>query len=390
MYNDCPLVSVLIPVYNASQYLRECLDSIINQTYKNIEIICVDDGSQDTSALILEEYAKLDERIRISKKKNEGVVSARKRGINEATGSFILYVDADDWIDSNMIEEMVTVAISNDAEIVTSGCIHEYENHKTINTEKMKPGKYTGEALRKLFLSSMVSTDVFFSQNVRVTLWGKLYKKDFLKPLQLQIDNSIITGEDVAVVYPSYLKAKCIYVTGKNYYHYRINAQSMTSRTSDGDKKSLMILKEFLRKEFARIEDIPNLKEQCELILSFEELLVSPEKIITLKDDELYPFSSLYASDRIVLYGAGRFGKKVKGVLKDRGVNVIALIDKKLSEGVLPLSKIQSLDYDKVVVSVLNSDMISEMITALEDEGIKKNRISVIDVKKLKTGYLDK
>ena len=72
------------------------------------------------------------------------------------------------------------------------------------------------------------------------------------------------------------------------------------------------------------------------------------------------------------------------------GVNVIALIDKKMSEGVLPLSKIQSLDYDKVVVSVLNSDMISEMITALEDEGIKKNKISVIDVKKLKTGYLDK
>ncbi len=388
MDKEHPLVSVIIPIYNASQYLGKCLDSILHQSYRNTEILCVDDGSQDTSVLILQKYASLDNRIRIIEKENGGVVSARKKGIMEASGDYVFYVDADDWIDPNMLAEMVNAALENEAEIVTSGCVHEYDNHTTINSERFDPGRYSGESLRNNFLSNMVSTDVFFSQNVRVSLWGKLYRKGFLEPFQLQIDNSLRTGEDVAVVYPCYLNAKCVYVMGKNYYHYRINAHSMTSRGSgNADIHSLEILREFLEKEFSCRSDIQSIREQYEIIIAFEQLQVLPEEIVKLKDDELFPFSSVCSTDRLVLYGAGRFGKKLKRVIEDLGMSVVGLIDRNVSEGVLPLKKIKELNFDKIIISVLNFDMISDIKRSLCDEGIDEKQISTIDVKKIIEKY---
>ena len=95
-------ISVIVPVYNAEQYIRKCLDSIITQTYQNLEIICINDGSQDNTAEILNEYAKADSRIVVIHRQNKGLVSARKEAIKIASGEYVCYVDADDWIDSEM------------------------------------------------------------------------------------------------------------------------------------------------------------------------------------------------------------------------------------------------------------------------------------------------
>lgn len=110
--------SIIIPVYNVEQYLSACLDSVISQTYENIEIVCVNDGSADDSLQVLEKYAQKDKRIKIINQKNQGVSVARNVGLDNATGDYIYFLDSDDYIDKNFIETSVDVAIKNDSDIV--------------------------------------------------------------------------------------------------------------------------------------------------------------------------------------------------------------------------------------------------------------------------------
>ena len=116
-----PKISVIIPVYKVEQYLPECLDSIINQTYKNLEIICIDDGSPDNSGKILDEYASKDNRIRVIHKENGGISSARNAGLDIATGDWISFVDSDDWLDINTYEKLLSSADEANTDIVMFG-----------------------------------------------------------------------------------------------------------------------------------------------------------------------------------------------------------------------------------------------------------------------------
>ena len=116
-----PMISILVPVYNVSKYLRQCLDSLVNQTIKDIEIICVDDGSTDSSHEILEEYAAADSRIVIVTKANGGLPSARNAGLDVAKGKYVGFVDGDDYVDTDMYRKMYNAAVANDADIVVCG-----------------------------------------------------------------------------------------------------------------------------------------------------------------------------------------------------------------------------------------------------------------------------
>ena len=115
-----PLISIILPVYNTAPYLRRCINSIINQTYKNLEVICIDDGSTDGSELILDEYAVCDTRIKVIHKQNGGESSARNIGLKMMTGQYIGFVDCDDWVEANMYERLLSVAIQKDVDMVAS------------------------------------------------------------------------------------------------------------------------------------------------------------------------------------------------------------------------------------------------------------------------------
>ena len=112
------MISIIVPVYNSEKYIDRCLDSILNQTYKDLEIVLVNDGSNDQSLKILENYALRDTRIKVVNQENKGVAAARNTGLDNATGDYILYVDSDDWIENNMVERMVE--LSANADIVFS------------------------------------------------------------------------------------------------------------------------------------------------------------------------------------------------------------------------------------------------------------------------------
>ena len=131
-----PVVSVVIPVYKADKYLRRCLDSLIAQTFTDWQAICIDDGSPDRSPAILDEYAARDSRFKVIHKANAGVSAARNDGIENADGEFILFLDADDWIDGEYYQAMVTVARDSGADMVVSGFVSDNKYTKPIRYKK--------------------------------------------------------------------------------------------------------------------------------------------------------------------------------------------------------------------------------------------------------------
>ena len=151
------LVSIIVPVYNAEKYIKKCIESIINQTYKKIEVVIVDDGSKDNSVGILKKY-EYDDRIKLILTKNHGVSTARNVAIEKCNGNFIMFADADDWLEPNAVEVLLNVAISTSAEIVQAG-YYRNENEKIKLSERQINGNNIQELREKiLFINSMEDT----------------------------------------------------------------------------------------------------------------------------------------------------------------------------------------------------------------------------------------
>ena len=149
------LVTIVVPVYNVEKYLRKCLNSIVNQTYENIEIICVDDGSPDNSINILNEFAQSDKRVKIIRQENQGLSGARNTGINNAIGKYIMFIDSDDWIELNMVELMVNKIENENLDLVVCGNTNYYVN------------KIKKQELTKLSSEIIYSGIDYFRQNYK-------------------------------------------------------------------------------------------------------------------------------------------------------------------------------------------------------------------------------
>ena len=223
------LISVVIPVYNVEKYLSKCLESIINQTYKNIEIICVNDGSEDNCSKILSEYKKRDNRIKIINKENGGLSSARNAGIDISTGKYITFIDSDDYIDEDCIEFLYKEIIENNADL--SVCSHKvlYENGGVI--DKATHNKY-------IYNSEQALKKMLYDQDYDISAWAKLYNKKLFK--NVRYPNGRIF-EDSATTYKLMDNARIIAVNSESKYNYIIRKNSIT--TNDFSLKRLDLIK---------------------------------------------------------------------------------------------------------------------------------------------------
>ena len=203
---DSPLISVIIPVYNGEKYLRPCIDSIIAQTYKNWELLLIDDGSTDSSADICDEYAD-GERIKVQHISNGGQAQARNKGVAMAKGKYISFVDCDDWLEPTMYETMVGVLQSNHAEIAICGYVEEYASHqKKINADGALT-VYERDEVLKLVLSGKIGS----------YLWSMLYDKDVVKEPMPNLN----PYEDHATLFKWVSHTHRIAVLHQVLYHYR-------------------------------------------------------------------------------------------------------------------------------------------------------------------------
>lgn len=205
-------VSIIVPIYNVESYIGKCLLSIINQDYKNLEIICINDGSTDNSEDVVLKYQKKDKRLIYIKKENGGLSSARNKGIEIATGEFICFIDSDDWIELNFVSKMVANLKKNDADITVCNIKFVYSNGDEKNTPfKIKNNMElnTKEALIELFKGNML-------QNHAV---NKLYKLSLFKENKISFPNGKIY-EDVFTTYKLFAASKKIYVFNDYLYYY--------------------------------------------------------------------------------------------------------------------------------------------------------------------------
>ena len=203
-----PDISIIIPVYNVGQYLDKCIKSVINQTYKDIEIICVDDGSTDASSEICDKYGKIDSRIKVIHKTNGGLVSARQAGLKVSRGKYVGFVDGDDWIDKEMYECMFQIIEKYKVDMVETGVVDSYgESLEKERKYKLDGGIYEGEKFKNVILNNLLYDGKFYSYGVNtIYLWNKLFKKNFIYECYMKLDYKQSMFEDYASVYPYLIK----------------------------------------------------------------------------------------------------------------------------------------------------------------------------------------
>lgn len=199
-----PVVTVIVPVYNLEKYIQKCIESLIGQTYRDTEIIVIDDGSSDNSPEILSELQGKHPKIKVITQENSGVCAARNKGIAESTGDYILFVDGDDYLDTDYIDRLVDTALRNDSDLVISG----YTEEGSDKTQEVIPDSYVKD------------TDEMWAYRI-MAAWGRLYRKAFW------IDNNLsftlepnARGEDLPVALLSNYLGKNISICKTSGYHY--------------------------------------------------------------------------------------------------------------------------------------------------------------------------
>jgi len=215
--SDNPLISIIVPVYNIAKYLERCVNSIINQSYENIEIILVDDGSTDNSSQICDAFAKKDDRVRVIRKINGGLSSARNAGLEMIKGEYVGFVDGDDFIDQYMYETLVKAILKSDADIVQTGFKHTDENGNIKDEREFKEASY--DNLDDMFYEG------FEGRNIHLGVWTKLYKNRLFKKLRF-FEGYVF--EDQAILPEILNECSKFVVIGGAFYNYTSNPHSIS------------------------------------------------------------------------------------------------------------------------------------------------------------------
>lgn len=251
-----PVISVIVPVYNVENYLAKCLDSILNQTFSNIEIICVNDGSTDNSRKILETYKNKDSRIKIVDKKNGGLSSARNAGMKVATGEFYSFIDSDDWIDITMLEKLYNNMLEHESDISICA-VHQFdETNQRIDDSNPY---YTLEYFDKTFDNrafSYVDTKPFI-MDVCVMAWNKLYRRSLIEKCNAEFPDGLIF-EDGPFFFTIFFKTQKVSIVRDFLYYYRINRKN--SIIQKAGKKFLNVI-DVAEIMYSKIKDIPDFED---------------------------------------------------------------------------------------------------------------------------------
>lgn len=378
------LISVIIPIYGIERYVGFCIESVINQTYKNLEIILVDDGSPDMCPEICDLYAKKDGRIKVIHKENGGLVSARKAGVSEATGDYVGYVDGDDWIEPTFYEWLHREVSESNADLAIAGHSRDLFDKTTYLFSNIKLGIYEGKSLQSLY-QNMMSYGNFYKNGISTYVWDKLFKREMLKKYQLLVDDDITIGEDAAVVYPLMTECKKIVISDNTDYHYRQREDSMLKKSKPfcEEKYGLRILYEYLTDFFLKK---PNgfdfLKQIKDFILS---ICIIRTGGLSVNKDVLMPFEKDFKGKKVVVYSAGTFGQQlINRIAENNYCTVSGWLDDDYWEyrrcclNVDAVEKITELDYDFVLIAAIDSGLSKNISDRLARVGVDSNKILTV------------
>ena len=221
------LLSIIIPVYNVKNYLSRCINSILQQTYTNIEVILIDDGSTDGSGKICDEYALIDDRIHVIHKNNEGVSLARIDGVKQAVGEYVMLVDADDYISDNAIEILVNTQRKTGSDLIIGQFYENINDHIIKHGIEPTIGVYCKNDIDEFLRNNFLIDRATFSEGMKGYLWGKLYKKAFLEKA-IQSGKGLFFAEDKLILFHVLLLINSMTVVADRIYYYVRREGSVT------------------------------------------------------------------------------------------------------------------------------------------------------------------
>lgn len=417
-----PKISVVIPIYNTERYLRECLNSIINQTFEDIEIICINDGSTDNSAKILEEFKSKDERIVVIHRESSSGSAAvpRNTGLSIARGKYIIFLDSDDYFDLTMFEKMFQQAEEKSVELVMcdnfivsgiDGSVKESDgelHHQYINWEGV-------------FSYKDIKDKIFQISNA--TAWHKLILRDVILRNRLEFQENVPILDDMFFVNLLLVLSKSIYILDEKLVYYReLREESQTSAIEKHIDSFYLVfykLNQYLLEHQIYDEVRVSLQnwtldtmawwynsiKKRNIAEKFYYLCrndyIYSLKLTNMKDSELYHrkdfyeyilegkyrdslnvilYSKLNKGAKVVLYGAGKFGKDVYAdIMREQIYKIVLWCDKNADKIANPLvqvpEKIMSYDYDLIFIAIIDKKIVAEVEVYLQKMGVDKEKI---------------
>ena len=378
------LVSVIVPAYNADKYIGKCIRSIVCQTYENIEVIIVNDGSADGTEELCENYIKSDKRIKLINQSNMGLVSARRTGISQAKGKYLTFVDADDWIESNFIERFFLNSTEDCRKLVVSNVITmESKSGQWIESCSVPEGSYSHSKIVTKVLPRLVYDEAKMIPGVFAHLVGKMFDTEKFRQKYKRIDNRITLGEDGAFVFPYIADAEHMTVIDNPGYHYVQHESSMSCTLGVYDIEKLKVLQKCLDDQIKEHESYDIVKHQADIYV--RDLLIRVlrssfglelGKILCTPPYELIPKGS-----RIVLYGAGRVGKEfAKGFLQTGYAEIVGWVDRGVRGNfygirIVHPEQLKDMVFDVILISMNREEDVAAIRNSLVSQSIESDRI---------------
>lgn len=377
-------ISIIVPVYNVEDYLRRCVESIRNQSYKNIQIILVDDGSVDRSLDICNQVALNDPRIEVHHTENRGSVSARKYGMKKAEGVYTCFVDADDYLSCDMVSRLFSILKNSDADFVHFGHIEEKDGEEqevcffdetvidlTNNKDKILfLQKYILNGTNKEFISS--------------SIWSKMFKTDFIKNCIRYLPDEQQYGEDLICLCRCILESRRIVLTKEILYHYTIREASLSHIKYDDFMMKeiglwyyiLKVFEEYQYLEFVKIDVYKFLKGRMLQVVMRDERNKLQIPRFYYKDIKKI------IGEKIVIFGAGNVGQDYYAqIRKYRSCEIIAWMDSDWKRfhcdyaEVVGTENLDSIEYDRIIIAVNDDDKAAEMKESLLHIGVPVGKI---------------
>lgn len=392
------LISVILPIHNSERDLRKCVDSVLKQTYSNLEVILVDAGSADASYDICLAYVEKDSRVKVLHIENSGASAARKEGLRNATGTLIAFVDSDDWLESEAIEQLYTEMINVEVDIVAAGYIETYGVREKLIENNLEAGVYTAEHLEKYIFSQMLCSADFFELGIHPYLWNKLYKKEIIEPYVMSLNENVVVGEDVLCVFPAILEAGALSIISGGYYHYCIHPGSTMRnfRSEDEEVENIRTQYYELKKIFLNNKCKDSLLPQLErYILHHLMVRAMPYLDRALREMNKSMFEYMAPQSSVIIYGAGALGISLyRSWKKGDKYNIVGWCDrnyeerKKLGYPVMTIEEALKRKYDNIVIAVLKKTTAEQIEEALRSNGVDKKKIIWLNLSDLKEDKL--
>ena len=360
-----PQLSVVVTVYNLDRYIEKCIDSLLLQDYKYMEIVIVDDGSTDNTSEICDKYEKKYNNIRVVHKCNEGVVKALATGIDYSEGLYITFVDGDDWVQHNCYGSLMKLLLDNDLDIITYGAIrYRNENDYYYTYDSFKEGIYEGTDLNDI-KSNMIWDKTKQGFQIDPSLCMKIFRKDIIETCVKNVLNiKIHYAQDVIITYPAIKEAEKLGIIHDAYYFHRrreIGVQPAYLMDSQYYYKLYLVYK-YLSEIFKFDK---NILQQIEAFYQYSVKLRCLENTQDVTIGKwLFPFDKVKKGSNIIIYGYGKVGKTyIQQLEKLNFCNVICIVDSAYEKyqdnggKIFPIEHIVNKRYDYIVIANASDDV---------------------------------